>query len=266
MGLFYVNSVDLERLDSFTNLLSFTVTTLKFESKPAVQALMPLLFARVSQVQYPRDATSEVDKSVLRGIAAFVRLVSIAIETLEFKEVSVTGLTAWLLAVFQTNAGMHPDKPCKKAIAYIFKEILVQLSYLKYQTAKKDTIVQLLGVSKKVINESAGTLKDNMQLDLQTLPADEKAVVEQALTLALSVFHLNTGNLDDLQILKPLAEIQIAFVMLGFRLQIAQGLATNGQAKGIQNGEMLVQVIDEFLANPATQIKRFHDVYLQGLR
>ena len=76
-------------------------------------------------------------------------------------------------------------------------------------------------MSRKTINEAAGTLKENMQLDLQTLPAGDKAVVEQALAVALAVFQLNTGNLEDLQILKPLAELQIAFVMLGFRLHIA---------------------------------------------
>ena len=84
-------------------------------------------------MQYPRENTSETDKSLLRGIGSFVRLVSISIETLEFKEIPVFGLTGWLLALFQTNCdSVHPDKPCKKAIAYIFKEILVQLSFLKY--------------------------------------------------------------------------------------------------------------------------------------
>ena len=102
-----------------------------------------MLFGRLSQVQYPRDNTSETDKSTLRVIGYFVRLVSISIETLEFKEVNLTGLTAWLLALFQTNSDLapHPDKSVKKAISYIFKEVLVQLSYLKYQSSKKETIV-----------------------------------------------------------------------------------------------------------------------------
>jgi len=35
LGQFYIKSVELDRLEAFINLLSFTVTTLKFDSKPA---------------------------------------------------------------------------------------------------------------------------------------------------------------------------------------------------------------------------------------
>ncbi len=66
-----------------------------------------------------------------------------------------------------------------------------------------------------------GALKENLKLDLQTLSKEDQTIVEQTLALSLRwVFLLNPKNLDDLNILKPLTEIQACFVMLGFREQV----------------------------------------------
>jgi len=86
LGDFYVKSVELDRLEPFINVLPFTVTTLKYDSIEAIRALLPQLAARVQQVQCPTTNTSEADKAILSCIGAFIRFVSVSIESFEFKQ------------------------------------------------------------------------------------------------------------------------------------------------------------------------------------
>ena len=70
------------------------------------------LFERVSQIQAPSSDTSDLDKTLLRGIASFIRLTHSTIENVELRNMGALpeNLSAWLLHIFER----HPDKSVRK--------------------------------------------------------------------------------------------------------------------------------------------------------
>lgn len=80
-----------------------------------VKHLLNQLFLRYSTVELPANDTSDIDKTILRGINTFIRFVHVCIENIEIQNIQPlpANLSDWLLLVFDRN----PDKICKKSIA-----------------------------------------------------------------------------------------------------------------------------------------------------
>jgi hypothetical protein len=53
VGYVYIQEVEFERLDVFMGIVSYAIQSLKQESAPLVQKLLPLLYARFQQVPLP---------------------------------------------------------------------------------------------------------------------------------------------------------------------------------------------------------------------
>ena len=66
----------------------------------------------------------------LSCFSAFLRFASLAIDTLEYRNIEDVspGFSTWLVQVYE----LHPEKSFKKAIAFLFKELVIQLTDLKY--------------------------------------------------------------------------------------------------------------------------------------
>lgn len=76
----------------------------------------------------------------------FIRLFQNAIENVEYRNIPMPeGLLEWFIENFQRS----PDKNIKRAVALIFKEFVIQLTNMKYNTAYKDCLVTVLNTGKK---------------------------------------------------------------------------------------------------------------------
>lgn len=99
LGQFYIKVIELERLEPLIGVLSFTVTTLKYESHSMVKLMLPLLSERLSQVQCPTSNTSDVDKVTLSCFSAFMRFAYLCFESFDYYSIETVPahFTTWLL-------------------------------------------------------------------------------------------------------------------------------------------------------------------------
>jgi len=220
------------------------VQTVKAESVSLVSLLFNDLYQRVIAAGIPLTDTSDADKSILRCISSFIRFVSSIIETLDQTfglKLLPDGLTDWLLGNFEQN----PDKLVKKSIAQAFKELLTQISGVKHSSAYKDHIAQILNLSRKTLASvpTEGGVTQSVT-DLSTLEPRYQKIVEQSLMLATrAIFPLNPAVLDDLHIIKTLADIQLMFFVLGLKEQVRSYLAQAGSTLGLTSSSTTEQLI-----------------------
>ena len=82
-------------------IVSYAIQSLKLESAPLVQKLLPLLFARFQQVTLPQSDTADADKVILKNLGQFVRFFQNAIENVECKNFAIPdNISEWLIANF----------------------------------------------------------------------------------------------------------------------------------------------------------------------